>query len=363
MQSQRNWWDPTYRSILINISFPDGPLEIADSIQTPSDPTFTQKSQARSFHRKSQRATKKNSGRLAATQNKHVQNKSTVRQKLTEALHHALGERPNFPAEIIWLEANALKFWDGVEDLVWKTVYDDKTTRGILRTTGQIVIPGKNTLQEHLSTSKFGIHFRKTFTPDSPPLRRGESPEIEEKNTRKVIQLLPVDINDHLMPLGASPLIYRSRVVIGETFASLSPFTNENYSDSINLKLDSQIILRLQFQILQAFTTIQTLHQSGVSHGDLHFENIIWTKNDDYPARPIDFGSTIFRAESTPEEWNKSCQDDFEEFYREAGILQLNTQKRLEGQVFDESITKAGELFPPEIAHELMGLGKSFREI
>jgi hypothetical protein len=87
---------------LINISFPDGPLEIADSIQTPSDLTFTQKSQARSFHRKSQRATKKNSGRLAATQNKHVQNKSTVRKKLTEALHHALGERPNFPAEIIW---------------------------------------------------------------------------------------------------------------------------------------------------------------------------------------------------------------------------------------------------------------------
>ena len=70
VRSQRNWWDPTYRSILINISFPDGPLEIADSIQTPSDPTFTQKSQARSFHRKSQRATKKNFGRLAATQNK-----------------------------------------------------------------------------------------------------------------------------------------------------------------------------------------------------------------------------------------------------------------------------------------------------
>lgn len=273
-----------------------------------------------------------------------------------------MGEHPNFPAEIIWLEANALKFWRGAEDFVWKPVYDDKTTRGVLRTTGEIVIPGKNTLQEHPNTSKFGIHFRKTFTPESPPLRRGESPEIEEKNTRKAMQLLPVDINDHLIPLGASPLIYRSRVVIGETFASLSPFTNENYADAINLGLDPQVIMRLQFQILQAFTTIQTLHRHGVSHGDLHFENIIWTRNDDYPARPIDFGAAIFQAEATPEEWDKSCQDDFEEFYREAGLLQLNIKRRLEGQIFEESITKADELFPPEIAHKLIGLGKSGRE-
>ncbi|OAM91774.1 hypothetical protein AW736_01660 [Termitidicoccus mucosus] len=210
---------------------------------------------------------------------------------------------------------------------------------------------------------KLGIHFKKTFTSDSPPLKRGESPEIEERNTRKAIQLLPVDINDHLMPLGASPLIFRSRVVIGETFASLSPFTNENYRDSINLILDPQIVMRLQFQILQAFASIQTLHRHGVSHGDLHFENIVWTRNDDYPARPIDFGSAIFRAEATPEEWDKSCRDDFEEFHREAGILQLNIKRRLKGQVFEESIVKAEELFPDDIAKELKNIGISDKEL
>jgi serine/threonine protein kinase len=291
-----------------------------------------------------------------------VDSELAVRQRIARELQQALGEQPSFPAEIIWLEVNALRFWEYPNDYVWKPVYIDKTTRGTLRTTGEIVIPGSSTRRLDPLTSKYGIHFRKTFTADSPPLKRGESPRIERENTLRIIELLPVDFSDHLEPLGASDFVFRSRIVIGETFASISPFSNESYNAAISLPLDSQVVLRLQFQIHQAFASVQTLHQYGVAHGDLHLENILWTKRDDYPARPIDFGSAIFRTEATPEQWAASCRDDFEEFYREAGLLQLNIKQLLKGEVFEGSVEKADALFPPEIAGKLNNLGKSKKE-
>jgi len=72
--------------------------------------------------------------------------------------------------------------------------------------------------------------------------------------------------------------------------------------------------------------------------------------------QPIDLASAVFREDVREAEWQEGVFDDLNEFLREAGLLQLNQGRPIEGRCFEEARRLAHELFPEEIAEALVKL-------
>ena len=186
----------------------------------------------------------------------------------------ALGAPANNAARIAWLETYGLSLHDGADDLVISEVYQDITTKGTIRTRGDLVIPGLRTRAKVGGT--YGVHFRKTFTQESPPILRGESPTREMERTRRALTLLGPQFASCIEPLYAETFVYRARVIPGETFASVSPFTERAYEEAMRVGAAQVKQYRMVAKCQAAYSVVVRMHSLGVSHADLHLENLLW---------------------------------------------------------------------------------------
>jgi hypothetical protein len=170
---------------------------------------------------------------------------------------------------------------------------------------------------------------------------------------------IPFDLGLRLSPLAHAPLTYRSRVVPGQTFAALSPFSDLSYEDAIATPLLPELAAALEQRINLSYEAILRMHAENVLHGDLHLDNIMWIADaPSTPVQPIDLASALFREDLSVEEWEAGTFDDLNEFLREAGLLQLNIGRRIQGRCFSESCRLAKELFPAHLAAAMAKLPK-----
>lgn len=253
---------------------------------------------------------------------------------------------------IEWLENHAYEHHNGEEDLVISEIYNNSTTSGITLVKGEIVVSGLKTRKKF--PFPYQIHFKKTMTENSPPIKRGETPKSELKNTFKVIQTLSESLRYKIEPLGIEPLTYRSRIIPGRTVAGLSPFTDLNYDDAIKKQVNPLWAKNYQHQIQQVYDTVIAMHNQNVVHGDLHLENILWLgANEKVMVQAIDFASSKIKKEFTKDEWIDACNEDLSEIYREAILLELNQDKILEHPLFKKANLEAELLMPPEVYKQL----------
>jgi len=112
------------------------------------------------------------------------------------------------------LTRKAAKVVRGRKDRVIARVYSDLITNGNIVTRGEIVVPGEETLRAFPRTSAFPFHFRKTFTPESRPIKRGgETPQIEFEKTKPIHRAFPRHVPE---PLGYDEWTYRCTTVCGQ---------------------------------------------------------------------------------------------------------------------------------------------------
>jgi len=279
-------------------------------------------------------------------------------QRIRDAVRSATGsDSPELSSTLRFLEQNGLVLHHEPEDLVLYKVYRDEMVSGEVRTFADIVVPGLETRRAFPTTAAYGIHFRKIYTPSSPPLRRGETPAVEFARTTRALTKIPADLGSRLTPLAHEALVYRSRVVPGQTFAAMSPFSDLSYEDAIASTLIPEVVAGLEMRTTKSYQAILRLHETGVLHGDLHLDNIMWIADAPAePVQPIDLASAVFREDVTAAEWSEGVFDDLNEFLREAGLLQLNQGRLIKGPCFEEARRLAHDLFPEAIADALLKL-------
>lgn len=278
------------------------------------------------------------------------------RQILEVAFRQSGARHHQDPRFVKFLETEGLQLHDSDEDLPLFTIYEDITTKGRLLTRCECVIPGRNTVRAFPSVAQFGIHVRKTYEPDAPPLRRGETPQVEFERTMKARRRMQPRQASCVLPLAFEPLLFRSRLIPGATFAALSPFKEVKETDSACVKMTSDAAVMLHAQLEDLHCCAERLHDAGLVHGDLHLENVLWTGGEGGHSVPIDFAACVFREEVSPSEWQEAVFEDKREILREAAFLQLSMKVALKSPVFAEARKMAKSILIPSLAEQVAGL-------
>lgn len=253
-----------------------------------------------------------------------------------------------------FLRKQAARIPPSKDDVVLDTIYEDSVTGGRIVTMGEVVLAGTDTLARHPACRDFPIHFRKSYTEESHPVKRGETPKVEFEQTQRCLEALPASVIGSIRPLGHEPLIYRSRIILGATYESLSATAEGNYKSVCAHPITSVSAAAHLARTDKAYACITECHRSGVAHGDLHLGNILWTH--DKRAQLIDLAAPVFRSDVTSSEWQNAVDDDLVEILREAALLQLNQKTLLPGECCAKAVTLADELLPDEFATKLLAL-------
>lgn len=266
-------------------------------------------------------------------------------------------DSPELSATIHYLERHGRELYTGEEDLALYEIYRDALTTGTIQTFADLVIPGRRTLASCPGTQRYGLHFRKRYTPNSPPIRRGETPEVEFQRTQRALTRLPADLGFRLEPLSFEPWIYRARVIPGQTYAALSPFSDLSYEEAIATPFKADAAQLLEARIERCYAVVGAMHAAGVAHGDLHLDNMMWVADaPENPVQLIDLASCFLREEESAWDWAEGVADDLSELLREAGLLQLALRRRLLGACAQAAVQRADDLFPDNIAELFLEL-------
>ena len=116
-------------------------------------------------------------------------------------------------------------------------VYRDATNRGGIITLGEFVVAGTNALRKYPKTGNSPFHFRETFTPQSRPIQRHETPAVEFAKTAAIYVEMPGKVPE---PLGFDTWTYRSSPVCGWTLNASSPFIELAYEDALALDVNTE---------------------------------------------------------------------------------------------------------------------------
>ena len=245
------------------------------------------------------------------------------------------------------LEAKASKVRPCHADTVIANVYRFLNHRRKTVTRGEVVVPGAETKHDFPKTANQLIHFKKTFTAASAPVKRGETPEIEFAKTNSIRGILPNHVPE---PLAWSKWIYRSAVVFGQTLGALSPFADLPYEAALELHLPSDELLDHAGALVRGCKLASHLHDHGFIHGDLHLDNIM--RGEDERMMLIDLAASRQIRDLSAAEAASVQADDFSELYRDLVLTQFHIG-RIEDGPARKSIESIDELFPPEIASKL----------
>lgn len=218
---------------------------------------------------------------------------------------------------------------------------------------------GEETKRAFPQTADFPFHFRKTFTPQSGPIKRGETPEIEFKKTAPIHQQFSREVPE---PLGYSQWVYRCAAVCGQTFNALSPFVDLKAELAFELNLKQAEIRNHAERVLQLCELLEKLHASGRVHGDLTLHNAILDESGH--AILIDLAGSEELEEMSDEQQRAAIDDDFAEPYRDLILAQYyigpsrhaHAQKsilRIEGLFSERFLPKLRKLRTTDWSNEI----------
>ncbi|MDB4989152.1 MAG: hypothetical protein JWN04_4330 [Myxococcaceae bacterium] len=192
---------------------------------------------------------------------------------------------------------------------------------------GELVIAGQATREEFPLAAAYPLHFRKTYYAGQ---LRGDPKGEFERHTRasELIGIPP--------PIGFAGGTFRSCLVPGRPFHQLSALGSEPEESNIKLadKLSLAAASGLWLLAEQIYSTLTTLQQHGMTHGDAELHNFI-VCSAPLEVIPIDFDMAVLRAGLSEEAWLEHCTRDLEPLLKIAVYLQcaLGAQAGLLGEL------------------------------
>jgi hypothetical protein len=202
--------------------------------------------------------------------------------------------------------------------------------------TGDLVIAGRSTRDRHPLANTYAIHFRKTYYPGH--LRGDTQVEFDRHSRASVVIGIPT-------PIGHAGGTFRSCLLPGRPFDQILPFGSEPAESNIRhaerLTLGAAAGLWLLAE--RMMSTLTTLHEAGLTHGDAELHNFI-VCHGPLDVIPIDFDMAIDRDSVGEEEWQRRCAADLEPLLKIAVFLQCALGAQ-EGPLAVRSLGEINRLF------------------
>ena len=230
----------------------------------------------------------------------------------------------NCSTTISFLEDEGQQFNKKEEDMVLFTAFVRTDDKGVITSRGEVVIPGTKTLAAHSKTSRYGVHFRKTYTAKAPQIIAGETPSTEAGQTSFAIN----NKANAADCLGYDELTYRSRVIPGKPLTALSFFADLSYDHGLDRQgsISVQQAAEMNVILQKCFDAAAALHTAKLVHNDLHTGHVLCDFSGSSPrAALIDFTSCT-RSKEGKEGKSATPLDllihDANQILRESAMLQ-----------------------------------------
>lgn len=230
---------------------------------------------------------------------------------------------------------------------------DQDTTLHVIYKTpyvlGEIVLSGKNTTKTHPLCKFYPIHFKKTYL---KAMSRWEtSPNHEAKQSHKIwnhfqeCQKEPSDGTKSIipLPLGSSPSTYRSQLLEAKSLGALSPVNSNADPDElskqiIDAKKNFGSVLKLWDGIESLNKCVDTLHEGGFLHNDLHKENLLLREdNNMLEGCLIDFETSEEDSRFNTLEWAATKTNDKRYLLKEACLIFLCSETKEQTYILQSS--------------------------
>jgi len=204
-------------------------------------------------------------------------------------------------------------------DFVVRTI-TRREANGVPLMSAEIVIAGEETRAEFPLAREYPLHFRKTYFPGR---LHGDPKDEFDRQTRasEIIGVPP--------PIGHAPTVFRTCLLPGVPYSTLSPFAAE--PEEANIPKAHKLPLAHAAGLWQlaesAFRQITTLHDAGLSHGDTELHNFVVCPSP-LEILPIDFEGAAERTGLANEDWEYRVKKDTAPLLRQAVLLEcaLGTQ-------------------------------------
>lgn len=198
-------------------------------------------------------------------------------------------------------------------DFVVRTI-TRREANGVPLMSAEIVIAGHETRAEFPLAREYPLHFRKTYFPGR---LHGDPKDEFDRQTRasEIIGLPP--------PIGHAPTVFRTCLLPGVPYSTLSPFASE--PEEANIPKAHKLPLAQAAGLWQlaesAFRQITAMHDAGLSHGDTELHNFIVCASP-LEILPIDFEGAAERAAITSDDWDARVKKDTAPLLRQAVLLE-----------------------------------------
>jgi hypothetical protein len=180
----------------------------------------------------------------------------------------------------------------------------------------EIVIAGEETRAEFPLAKTYPLHFRKTYFPG----RLHGDPKDEFEAQRRASELI-----DAPPPIGHTPSVFRTCLIPGQPYSTLSPFQSEPLESNIPKARELPLANAAGLWLLaeRAVGALRRLHEGELSHGDAELHNFIVCAAP-LEILPIDFEGASQRAGVSDEDWQYRVQRDLDPLLRHAVLLQVS---------------------------------------
>ncbi len=198
-------------------------------------------------------------------------------------------------------------------DFVVRTI-TRREAGGVPLMSAEIVIAGDDTRAEFPLAREYPLHFRKTYFPG----RLHGDPKDEHD-----LQLRASEIIGIPPPIGHSPTVFRTCLLPGQPYSTLSPFAAEPEEANIPKarKLPLAEAAGLWHLAESAFQQITKLHEALLSHGDTELHNFVVCASP-LEIMPIDFEGAAMRGGLSDEDWSSRIEKDQTPLLRQAVLLE-----------------------------------------
>lgn len=198
-------------------------------------------------------------------------------------------------------------------DFVVRTI-TRREAGGVPLMTAEIVIAGEDTRAEFALAREYPLHFRKTYFPG----RLHGDPKDEFDRQTRASEIIGIPL-----PIGHSPTVFRTCLLPGVPYSSLSPFAAEPEEANIPKarKLPLAQAAGLWNLAESAFRQITTLHDAGLSHGDTELHNFVVCASP-LELLPIDFEGAAERTGMADDDWKARVDKDTAPLLKQAVLLE-----------------------------------------
>jgi len=200
-------------------------------------------------------------------------------------------------------------------DFVVRTI-TRRQAAGALLMTAEIVIAGEETRAEFPLAKTYPLHFRKTYFPG----RLHGDPKDEYEAQKRASEIIAVP-----PPIGHAPTVFRTCLIPGQPYSTLSPFQSEPLEANIPKARELPLATAAGLWLLaeRAVGDLTKLHEGGLAHGDAELHNFIVCAAP-LEILPIDFEGATPRAGMADDDWQFRVQRDLDPLLRQAVLLQVS---------------------------------------